>query len=215
MKEPRTDPYIWVTWLTKLMSGENQCVWASWFRSHFKYDKLPSDFDLAKWTAEHNQMLQGRVEYYKENGHTVYTEDQNKFKLVGKQGEILAGKADIVAIGNGDTIVEDCKTGQPRNSDHMQVLIYMLVLPFSVNHCRDRILNGVVRYSKDEVKIPDEKIDQTLKDLLRDKIHVVGGVDEPPQIPSYAECRFCDISKEYCAKRIEQAPKAVSDHGLF
>ena len=25
--------YIWVTWLTKLLSDENSCEWAAWFRS--------------------------------------------------------------------------------------------------------------------------------------------------------------------------------------
>jgi len=36
----RRSPYIWVTWLTKLMAGEAQCEWASWFKAHHKYDKL-------------------------------------------------------------------------------------------------------------------------------------------------------------------------------
>ena len=28
----RQSPYIWFTWLTKLMAGEAQCEWASWFK---------------------------------------------------------------------------------------------------------------------------------------------------------------------------------------
>ena len=34
----RQTPYIWVTWLTKLLAGEAQCDWASWFKAHNKYD---------------------------------------------------------------------------------------------------------------------------------------------------------------------------------
>ena len=27
----RDEPYIWVTWLTRLLVGENSCEWAVWF----------------------------------------------------------------------------------------------------------------------------------------------------------------------------------------
>ena len=29
----RDSPYIWATWLTKLLAGENSCEWAACFRS--------------------------------------------------------------------------------------------------------------------------------------------------------------------------------------
>ena len=151
MKIVRQAPYIWVTWLTKLMAGEAQCEWASWFKAHHKYDKLPSDFNLTQWTAEHNQMLLERAQLYREQGYTVYTEEQNSFMLEGENGEILSGKADIVAIKGSEAIVEDCKTGQPRNSDHMQVMTYMLVLPLSISHCSGLKMDGLVKYKNDEV----------------------------------------------------------------
>lgn len=211
----RQSPYIWVTWLTKLMAGEAQCEWASWFKAHYKYDKIPSDFNLTQWTADHNQMLIERSQYYRDNGYTVYTEDQNSFMLEGENGEILSGKADILAIRGSDAIVEDCKTGQPRNSDHMQVLIYMLVLPLAVKHCEGLQLDGLVRYKNDEVLIKNNKIDQLLKELLKDLIHKVSGDVELAQVPSYGECRFCDITKQDCKSRIDTAPKKSKDHGLF
>ncbi len=40
MPEARTDPYIWVTWLTKLLAGENSCEWAT--RSRQGDDLVPS-----------------------------------------------------------------------------------------------------------------------------------------------------------------------------
>ena len=52
MAVERSCPYIGVTWLTKLMAGESQCEWASWFRAHYNWDKPASDFDVAKWTSE-------------------------------------------------------------------------------------------------------------------------------------------------------------------
>ena len=28
-------PYIWVTWLNKLITGDQSCEWAYWFRTQF------------------------------------------------------------------------------------------------------------------------------------------------------------------------------------
>jgi len=56
----RSNPFIWVSWLSKLMAGEKQCQWASWFRSHYVWEKVPSGLDLAKWTADHAQLLRAR-----------------------------------------------------------------------------------------------------------------------------------------------------------
>ena len=31
---PRDFPYIWATWLPRLLTGENSCEWAVWFKAH-------------------------------------------------------------------------------------------------------------------------------------------------------------------------------------
>ena len=131
MADGRPNPYIYVTWLTKLIAGENQCEWSSWFKAHYRYEKLSSDFNTAKWTADHNQLLHRRKGELEKMGHTVYIEDQNKFTLKGKTGIDLGGKADIVGVNGIEAVVEDAKTGSPKNSDHIQVLIYMMVLPLA------------------------------------------------------------------------------------
>ena len=47
-------PYIWVTALSKLLTGENSCEWADWFKAHHQgWTKPPSDFDSATWMLEH------------------------------------------------------------------------------------------------------------------------------------------------------------------
>ena len=57
MAELRTNgPYIWVTWLTKLLVGENSCEWAAWFRAQhegWSWEKVPSTFDMAGWQIKH------------------------------------------------------------------------------------------------------------------------------------------------------------------
>ena len=60
MPEQRQSPYIWVTWLSKLLAGDNSCEWASWFRAQhegWSYEKTPSTFDQATWQMEHTELL--------------------------------------------------------------------------------------------------------------------------------------------------------------
>ncbi len=216
MATERDKPYIWVTWLTKLMAGENQCRWASWFKAHNTYEKLPSDFDLAKWTAEHNDLLQKRRTELELQGFTVYLEDQNSFKIAGKDDITVSGKADIVAIRGDDAYVEDCKTGKQKHSDAMQVLTYMLVLPVAAAHCKDLTLNGRVVYQDSIVDIPASKLDEGFKNRFKRMVHAVGGSDALKKAPSWGECRWCDIPKAECPERIDSRPTATAeDHDLF
>jgi hypothetical protein len=198
------------------MAGECQCQWASWFRSHYKWDKLPGDFDLAKWTTEHNQLLQRRRDQLESEGFTVYTEDQNSFKIRGRTGIEVSGKADIVAIKENEAYVEDCKTGTPKNSDHMQVLIYMLSLPIAITHCKARKLEGRIVYKDSIVDVPSSKINDELRELFKQTVLAAGGSEPLRKIPSWGECRFCDISKADCPERVDTEPTAAAeDHDLF
>jgi len=216
MKKERANPYIWVTWLTKLMAGESQCEWSSWFRAHYKWDKAPGDFDLAKWTTEHNELLHNRRNQLEAEGFIVYIEDQNSFKMIGKTGINVSGKADIVAIKEGEAYVEDCKTGNPKNSDHMQVMVYMLALPIVTTHCKGLSLDGRIVYKDSIVEIPVFKIDDGLKTLFKNTVLTTGGNKPPKKVPSWGECRYCDISKADCSERIDSEPTAAAqDHDLF
>jgi hypothetical protein len=216
MAVERESPYIWVTWLTKLMAGESQCKWASWFKAHNTYEKLPSDFDLAKWTAQHNDLLQNRRTELELQGFSVYVEDQNSFKIVGKDNIAVSGKADIVAIRESEAYVEDCKTGKQKHSDSLQVLTYMLVLPVATTHCKGLRLNGRVVYRNNVVEIPASKIGEDFGDRFRNIVHEVGGVGPLKKAPSWGECRWCDIPKAECPVRIDSRPTATpKDHDLF
>ena len=154
MAQQRSEPYIWVTWLTKLLAGESQCEWSAWYRAHNTgYEKVPSDFDLATWTVEHNDLVNSRREQLLDEGYEVYVEEENAFKRVGKTGIVVSGKADILAIRDGRGVIEDCKTGRPRASDQLQVLVYMLLLPIGNPRCEGVKLSGCVTYKTRSVDI--------------------------------------------------------------
>ncbi len=211
----RSNPFIWVSWLSKLMAGEKQCEWACWFRSHYIWEKLPSGLDLAKWTADHTQLLRARKAELEAEGFTVYAEDQNSFTLKGTDGIEVSGKPDLVAIRGEEAYVEDCKTGSPRHFDHFQVLIYMLSLPYVEGHSKGRRLEGRLIYNNAIVDVPWSKIDADLKAMFRKTVLAIGGPEPAEKVPSWGECRYCDISKADCPDRIETQAEAVTDHGLF
>ena len=122
----RKSPYIWVTWLSKVMAGEQACLWASWFKAHHQnFEKADSDFDLTRWNVEHTRLLvQTRTELAARLAE-VRVESQNSFQYSHASGAVLAGKPDIVAIEGMDAVVIYCKTGRPKVSEHIQVKIYM------------------------------------------------------------------------------------------
>jgi len=211
----RSNPFIWVSWLSKIMAGEKQCEWACWFRSHYVWDKLPSGLDVARWTADHAQLLRARKAALEAEGFTVYAEDQNAFTLVGQAGIEVSGKPDLVAIRGQEAYVEDCKTGTPRHSDHIQVLLYMLSLPHVEGPCKGRKLQGRIIYGSRIVDVPSSRIDNELRELFRKTVLTIGGSEPATRVASWRECRYCDISGTDCPERIDVETEAVADHGLF
>jgi hypothetical protein len=211
----RHNPFIWVTWLSKVMAGERQCQWTSWFRSHYEWAKVPSGCDLARWTADHAELLRARRATLEAQGFTVYAEDQNSFTLTGRTGIEVSGKPDIVAVRGQEAYVEDCKTGTPRHSDHLQVLVYMLSLPHVEGHCKGRGLEGRIVYKNIVAEVPSSRIDDDLRKLFRKTVLTIGGPEPAKKVPSWGECRYCDISKVDCPERIVVRPGTTSSHGLF
>src|SRR5439155_19232797 len=58
MATKRDGVFVWITWLSRVMAGEQNCEWATWFKAHYEnYDKAPSDFDTVKWNIEHTRQL--------------------------------------------------------------------------------------------------------------------------------------------------------------
>ena len=90
-------PYIWVTWLPRLLSGESSCEWVSWFKAQYDGDswsRMPSDFDLTKWLIDHTALLNQSREAWERKGFSVQTEDQSRLSLRGSSA-VLAGKPDL------------------------------------------------------------------------------------------------------------------------
>jgi len=210
MAKRRNEPYIWVTWLTKLLAGESTCEWSAWFRAHHTdYDKLPIDFDLARWTVEHNELVNSRREELVDEGYQVFVEDENAFRRIGQTGIVVSGKPDILAIRDGIGVVEDCKTGRPRTSDQLQVLVYMLLLPVKNPRCAGVSLSGRLVYRTSSVEVPASGLDDDFRRRFVELVRKVGGQSPLPKHPAWSECRWCDIGPADCLYRVSEPPESI------
>lgn len=88
-------PYFWVTWVTRLLSGEDSCEWSSWFRAHHEYgtwEQTPSSFDPVRWQMDHTAALSAARDIWEGQGYTAFTERQNCFALRGNRRRWAAGR---------------------------------------------------------------------------------------------------------------------------
>jgi len=209
---PRSTPYTYATWLSKAMAGEHGCLYAGWFKSHFSVQGK-RDINLDAWTAEHTAMVHDCAAEFRAEGYEVYLEGQNTLRVRGQGGAVLGGKPDLVAVMDETAVVVECKTGNPRTSDSLQVRLYMYLLSEWSTHpareCR-RIL-GEVRYKPDRgepLRLPHAAADG-VADLMRRYMQVFLSPVPPLATPSFQECRFCELAGGVCMDAVTKEPEAV------
>ena len=59
----------------------------------------------------HTALLNQQRQEWEDDGHAVFVEGQNAFRLRGKTAT-LAGRPDLVALDDRDATIIDVKTGQ-------------------------------------------------------------------------------------------------------
>ncbi len=144
-------------------------------------------------------------------------EGENWFEISGKSNAVkVSGKPDILAISGQQGFVEDCKTGRKKNSDLYQVLIYLLLLPVSSSRCRGLTLAGRLVYPDGAIEIQAFQVDEALKVQFRGAIAMLSDPTPARKVPSFQECRYCDISTKYCPERVEaKLDQTLKQHDLF
>ena len=203
MAKPRSNKFLWVTWLSRLMAGEISCEWAPWFKVRNEFEKVLSTPDLVRWKIAHNQMVREYRRNFIEAGKKVLSEHQVRFRYQTRGGLLLSGAADLIAISKNEIEVVDCKTGSPRDSDQVQVMIYMYCLPRARPDFKRKRIKGLVVYKDQKIEIPNTVIDSEFRKNLRYFIGVLEKDEEPLRSPSLSECQFCDIARRDCPERME------------
>ena len=204
MAVPReSGPYIWVTWLTKLLVGENSCEWAAWFRAQHEgrsWNKVPSDFNLTAWQLDHTALLNQVRSDLEQDSYDVLVENQNSFTLRGKSAA-LGGRPDIIATRGGQGTIIDVKTGAPSAAHKAQVLTYMYAVPQALHQYLGEGFAGKIVYRDHEEDIPRSAVNQEFTNNLSKLIQRIASTTPARIVPSPMECGFCNIPKGDCSDR--------------
>ena len=197
------NPYIWVTWLTKLLVGENSCEWAAWFKAQHEgssWEKVPGTFDLAGWQMKHTAQINEIRKSWEAQSYTVFTENQNVFRLAGNTAT-LGGKPDLIARKGSTGTIIDIKTGRPSPSHSVQVMLYMYAVPRALGQYKGMIFDGQLAYIDHAIDIPASAVDDQFIGNLSLLIRRISSPEPARRVPSYMECQFCDISSVDCLDR--------------
>ena len=214
MAEKRTGgPYTWVTTLAKLLTGENVCEWAGWFKAHHRNWKKPaSDFDSTKWMLDHTALVNRERDSLENIGYDVYTENQNLFRLKGSTATI-AGKPDLIGEKTNEILISDAKTGHSSPSHRAQIQIYQYAVPKALLQFQGKQARGQVRYPESYVGSPASSVTPDFVANLGSLIRRLAADVPARRVPSVQECRYCDIAKADCPDRIEDSwtPEGSTD----
>ena len=208
MPQRREHPYIWATWLPRLLTGENSCEWAIWFKAHYQnWTRQPSDFDQAQWLLNHTALVNERIGNWTVGGFDVEVEAQNRFELRGRTAT-LAGRPDVIAHREDEAVIVDAKTGHESPSHAVQLMIYLYAVPKALQRYRNVQLKGQVTYRDHTVRIPAAAVDERFIQNLGALIRRLSGDEPARRVPSAAECRFCDITDADCPERVADTSEA-------
>ena len=167
LAQRREHPYICATWLPRLLTGENSCEWAVWFKAHHQdWTKNPLRVQPSRVDAETAlHCLNEQKTQWEARGQDVYVEGQNSFRLRG-QSATLAGRPDLIVVRNHDALIIDIKAGQQQRSHYVQIMIYMYALPRALPQYQHAKLSGEVIYPTRTVRVPMGGLHtQFIKDL--------------------------------------------------
>ncbi len=208
MAELRKDgPYVWATWLPKLLAGYDSCEWAIWFKAHHTGSSwIHKPSNLSEWLIKHTEMLRQRSQQLTDDGYDVSVEDQNRFSLTGSQvSVVIQGKPDIIAVKDGVASVIDVKAGQPQGFHDYQVMLYMYALSRGKYNATQ--IKGQLVYPTHETEVPFSRVNDEFIQTLGGLVRRIASPSPPlPRVPSARECGWCDITGEDCPDIIEGGP---------
>ena len=166
--------------------------------------KVPSSFDSVSWQLNHTALLNDTRDKLQADGYTVKSEKQNFFNLPGRCATI-GGKPDLVAVRGNEGLIIDTKSGQPRDSHIIQVMLYMYAISKVTNQHEGVTFTGRVTYPDHEVDVPATAVDEAFIGRMAELVKRLASENPAVKAPSYDECQWCEISVADCPQRVEKA----------
>lgn len=130
----------------------------------------------------------------------------NGFHLSGRYAT-LGGKPDLIAVKSSDAVIVDAKTGRANPHHAVQVTIYQYAVPLALAQYQGVEFSGQVEYPDSNLRIPASRKDSEFVRNLGALIRRLANDPPARRVPTFAECRFCDITSADCPERVEEQPQ--------
>ncbi len=207
-------PTFWTTAIAKSLSGDQPCLLSTWISGRNR-EKRPRDnaADLALWKTKHTEQLTAVVDRLKAEGWKCSVE---KFFRVTGQTAIISGKADCIAQQpEKRPLIVDVKSGEPRDSDVIQVAIEMCMIPLAWES-PGMLFDGTVIYKTHPVAVTPKHADE-LRPRITGLLKKLGTIPRPEASPSRDACRFCEVTDKDCSDRFkgESEPQQTTEAKEF
>ena len=125
------------------------------------------------------------------------------------------GKPDMIATTGKSATVYDMRTGEPRASDKVHVLVHLFAVPLAFPEYRGMDFKGVVVYGDHEVAVPSDAVDDAFKSSLVSLIRRIGADAPTVKVPSAVECGICEITSGDCPERVDEpVPEVTPEEDL-
>ncbi len=188
----RGKPFVWITWVTGLMAGSDQCAYPGWMHSHYKdVPEHANNFDLDRWKADHDERVKARATEFEATGHKVRLESENWIR-VGGDTATLIGKPDIIASEGGQYTIADSKKKQ-HTKDLWQIWTYLYMLPKAWKAPGLRITGELFYENGQRVVVMPQEFDAARKKTAFGIIRLMGEAVPPQKTPSIPECAKCTL----------------------
>jgi len=203
-------PSFWSTTIAKVLAGDMPCLLSPWHRGHYNWPKRPQAPSMALWKAKHTDLLQQTHAAYRAEGWRCQLE--SFFKVEGGTA-VVSGKADLICQQKDKRpLIVDVKTGDPRESDVIQVLLEMVMIPLAWGSPSMQFAGRVI-YAP-----PLPAVDLTpaqateMAPRIFAMLKKLGTMPQPEPSPGEHTCQFCEIPDGDCDARWKAngAPVATS-----
>ena len=210
MPQAREHPYIWTTWLAKLLAGDAHCQWAGWFRAHYQ------ELDQAALGLRQRQVDDWT--------HTaLLNREKGKQRIAGLHS--LRGKPEFLppprTVRHPGRKARSHRSQEQRRRDNRRQdrqsqpspLRPSNGLPIRRPQSPRPVpwlwsSRGHVAYTESNLEIPASRIDTNFVNNMAALIRRLANDTPAVKVPSYDECRFCDITSADCPERVDGRPDA-------